>query len=91
MDIVKVFADNLKKYRCRMGLSQEPLPANAGCIGPISAPSNAIAAAYPWKTFSASQMRWRSRPINCFWRIELHGIQRPGRRLEAREAFGAQK
>ena len=30
MDIVKVFADNLKKYRCRMGLSQEAFASKCG-------------------------------------------------------------
>lgn len=29
-DIVKVFADNLKKYRCRMGLSQEAFASKCG-------------------------------------------------------------
>lgn len=35
MDIIKVFGDNLKKYRKAMGISQEALPTNVVCIAPI--------------------------------------------------------
>lgn len=35
MDIVKVFASNLKKYRSLTGLSQEAFAEKLACIEPI--------------------------------------------------------
>lgn len=32
MDIIKVFGDNLKKYRIAMGISQEAFAENVACI-----------------------------------------------------------
>lgn len=57
MDIVRVFGNNLKRYRTALGLSQEAFAESTDCTELISALLNVIGGVLPWKMFSALQMR----------------------------------
>lgn len=64
MDIVKVFGDNLRKYRNGLGLSQEHLLTNAVCTEHISVLLNVIAGALLLKMFNVLLMLLGSKHIN---------------------------
>ena len=68
MDIIKVFGNNLRKYRTAMGCRRRRSPKNAGCTELISAPSNATAEASRLKMCRELPTRSELKPINCFWR-----------------------
>lgn len=73
MDIVKVFGDNLKKYRTAMGISQEAFADKCGMhrtyISAIECYRRSISLEnIQLKIFSVSLMHSRLKRINCFWR-----------------------
>ena len=70
MDIIKVFGDNLKKYRTAMGISQEAFAEKCGMhrtyISAIECYRRSIS-----KIYSVSPIHLELKHINYFWRNKL--------------------
>lgn len=68
MDIIKVFGDNLKKYRTAMGISQEAFAEKCGMHRTYISAIECSAAVFRLKIYSVSPMHLKLKHINYFWR-----------------------
>lgn len=84
MDIIKIFGDNLKRYRTALGMSQEAFAEKCGLhrtyISAIECYRRSISLENIQKIADALEVE----TFKLFWRNH-DGTQRSSRRLEARQ------
>lgn len=66
MDIIKVFGDNLRKYRTAMGISQEAFADKCGMHRTYISAIECYRRSISLEIYSVSPMHSELKPINCF-------------------------